>query len=221
MLKIETQYVDLSKVTPQRVIPASVPPYPYNADQRAWLNDLLYTKAPQAMGKLFACGNGDEFGFCCLGRALAVMQAHGTYDPTKGRVDFEAGHTSDLPDKYRRRLRLRSNLGQLAKPVLIVPLGKEFPKYAELTTLAHMNDSGLGLTFKCIAEYIEADPWNVFLEPDDEDAQPLPEFELVAGYTANAALQAPQEPSVSVDTTKKEPCPCGDPQCGMNPYEGN
>jgi hypothetical protein len=131
-------------------------PYPFNDDQEAWLRDLETTEEPQTMGYLHRIAQTDSapIGFCCLGRACVTLGIPGKDDHTMTAYD---GSYSLLPQSGVDRLRLRGDAGEMARAAII--------NDRDLVALTGMND--VGMSFKEIAAYIRANPWNVFLPPEE------------------------------------------------------
>jgi hypothetical protein len=134
-------------------------PYPYNEAQELWLRDLETTEEPQTKGRLHRILPSDdkEPGYCCLGRACVVLGL--TPDdvspfPCSGSY---RGRTGGLPEFAFKRLRLRDDGGELLQPFV-----KEGRK---MHSLYRLNDTGW--SFKQIATYIRANPYNVFLPPEE------------------------------------------------------
>lgn len=152
-------------------------PYPYNADQEAWLKELETGNKAQGRGWLQIDGR-----YCCLGVACSVLGAEATQG-LGGTMLFQAGNSTEdknLPLPLVYRLRMRGRSGNFANTVRI--------KGTEYNTLTAMNDdwhvsaakgaesmwSDASFTFKDIAAYIRHDPWNVFLGPDEVNPDGVP-----------------------------------------------
>lgn len=139
--------------------------YKYNDLQRKWLDDLKTTTEPQAQLHLqvlpFVDGViMDPGGYCCLGRACVVAGLKGVSHDLR-YVDFGQGISEELPPDLADKLRLKTTAG-------LFKVGYKDPdkdiKYYHLTG---MNDDG-GFSFKQIAEYIEANPDNVFSDYEEQ-----------------------------------------------------
>jgi hypothetical protein len=131
-------------------------PYPYNEDQLAWLHDLETTEERQAKRVLHrraAYGNSSA-GFCCLGRACEVLRIDRDEHISGNLVTYD-NEVIEAPKKVIDRLRLYGSCGHLIKS-----------STDGFYTLAGMNDDGK--SFKEIAAYIRANPWNVFRDPEGE-----------------------------------------------------
>lgn len=131
-------------------------PYPFNADQLAWLHDLETTEEPQTKEYLHVERGFDGLpaGFCCLGRACVTLGLL----PSSGSkfVSYE-GKGATLPESAVAKLHLLDEEGELGWTAEID--GERF------NSLVVMNDKGK--SFKEIAAYIRANPWNVFRDPED------------------------------------------------------
>lgn len=127
------------------------PEYPFNADQLAWLHDLETTTEPQCTGYLYSTGTDMPYGFCCLGRACAVL---GLDPKDQGSYCTYDGCDCLIPPSAMSKLRLVGD-------------GGDFRVDADegSGSLTEMNDDGW--SFKQIAAYIRANPWNVFRDPED------------------------------------------------------
>jgi len=131
-------------------------PYPFTEEQEAWLQDLETTDAPQTKEYLHV---QDDFrdikaGFCCLGRACITLGI-----PADTNMNFVKYDDLDnvLSDIGINKLRLHDDEGLFEEPADID--GSTFG------SLVAMNDNGK--TFKEIAAYIRANPWNVFKDPNE------------------------------------------------------
>lgn len=141
-------------------------PYPFTPDQEAWLRDLETTEQPQTTGYLNLLeqvskvgGGVHPAGFCCLGRACEVLGLEKEVkedDPVAGyrASDCPGSMWGALPREAKERLRLRSLHGELEEP------------HEGFEALSGMNDAGW--SFKQIAQYIRANPENVFLPLEGE-----------------------------------------------------
>lgn len=140
--------------------------YKYNDLQRAWLDDLLTTTEPQTDGVLHQFMDdeltGKKRGFCCLGRACVVAKL-----PWKCHnhrtLDYGQGDSEEVPPDLVNKLHLNGRSGPLRQPVV----GYDGTKHHHLTGL---NDNA-GWTFKQIAEYIEANPDNVWADYGQQKAE--------------------------------------------------
>lgn len=137
--------------------------FPYTPEQRAWIDDLKTTTEPQTMSFLWRKrGFSDEnkAGFCCLGR-ICMLEKLSDETPNRGTAMF-CGRESSLPEEIAAKYKLRDPLGRLKQSIIS---DKEKHTY---TCLADLNDSA-GWTFKQIAEYIEANPENVFTNLEESE----------------------------------------------------
>lgn len=134
------------------------PEYPFNADQLAWLHDLETTTEPQTKEYLHVKQgfNGLPAGFCCLGRACVTLGLGPLASSNSNLVRYE-GEEATLPESAVAKLHLLDEEGELGRTAEID--GERF------NSLVVMNDKGK--SFKEIAAYIRANPWNVFRDPED------------------------------------------------------
>ena len=130
-------------------------PYPYNADQEAWLRDLETTEEPQVKEYLHISGGRSlKAGFCCLGRACVVLGVKTTGKNDDLFVAYD-GCDQVLTDPTIDRLLLRGTNGDFRD------------RWANGNScLTDLNDRGM--SFKEIAAYIRANPWNVFKDPEEQ-----------------------------------------------------
>lgn len=138
-------------------------PYPYNADQLAWLHDLETTTEAQTKNVLHSVGEDGKAGFCCLGRACVVLGLVGTRSKITGTHVLYHGLRDVAPSCVQKELRLRGQNALLAEQAHIQTANGVI----QVGTLAAMNDRGM--TFKQIAAYIRANPWNVFEAPEENN----------------------------------------------------
>lgn len=138
----------------------SAAPFPYSREQEAWLRDLETTEAPQTRGALhrLTADNDGPAGYCCLGRAAVVL---GVPEVVDGTLGYFHGKDGTLSDELTATLRLRSGSGSLLKP---------FAGDPQVSSLTELNDD-YGMSFKAIAAYIRANPWNVFLTDEPEESE--------------------------------------------------
>lgn len=137
-------------------------PYPFTPEQEAWLHDLETTEEPQTKGFLHVLVPGKvgfTSGYCCLGRACIVLGAD-EHESDDG-LGYFWGESVALPGSLTNRLRLRGVCGEFAQVVVD-------HRERECANLAELNDNDW--SFKEIAAYIRANPWNVFLPPEEETA---------------------------------------------------
>lgn len=134
-------------------------PYPFSAEQEAWLRDLETTTEPQTRGALHRLGDwGDHTaGYCCLGRGCVALGIEEELDRYSGRF---LGEKTTLPEAVVKTLRLRGDCGNLFIPV-------EWMLGESASTLTELNDEARW-PFAEIAAYIRANPWNVFLVPEEQ-----------------------------------------------------
>jgi hypothetical protein len=136
-----------------KTLPCAVKPYPYNAQQLAWLHDLDTTTESQAQRALHS-----KEGFCCLGRACVVIGLEASIPRNDNCLIAYDGEYKLAPPAVVTALRLRGRGGTLVKLVTV--------DGTNCRSLADLNDSGW--SFKRIAAYIRANPWNVFKGPNED-----------------------------------------------------
>jgi hypothetical protein len=126
--------------------------YKLNAYQEAWLHDLETTDAPQAEGYLWIKSEG----FCCLGRAAILLDPQGA--DTELDTVFWDFQCSILPDHLYKQLNLWSNVGDL----------RDTYESSDgiANSLTDFNDK-LMWSFKQIAEWIRANPYQVWSDYDN------------------------------------------------------
>lgn len=135
-------------------------PYPFTREQELWLRDLETTEAPQTRGALHRLVPGSDApaGYCCLGRAAIAL---GVPEVERGELGYFDGKDGTLSDELAKTLRLRNGGGSLLNP---------FADDPSVSSLTELNDD-YEMSFKGIAAYIRANPWNVFLEPEESDKE--------------------------------------------------
>lgn len=111
-------------------------------NQKRWINELKSGNYNQCFGRLFRWTEDLYPSFCCLGVAKVVL-------------NLTEADPYDLTNSYRN-LGLRDADGTLHCSYI----SKSGSIFRSLTAL---NDTS-GMSFKEIAEYIEANPKNVFAE---------------------------------------------------------
>ncbi|MDE1971255.1 MAG: hypothetical protein KGI50_06815 [Patescibacteria group bacterium] len=111
--------------------------------QKRWIDALRSGKYKK--GKKFLCSHGH---YCCLGVACVILGLEGK--ESVGSVYFGGRNRVFAPNAVKE-LGLRSPLGLLKEP------------HKDLVSLGDMNDRG-DFTFEQIADYIEANPGNVFVQ---------------------------------------------------------
>ena len=133
----------------------------FTPEQRAWIDDLKTTTAPQTK-----CNLQDTHGFCCLGRGLEALGI-APKDRIQGVAYYENG-TPDgedtvLPPAAAERLGLRSTNGHIDRSKLPSnsPWSKEFDRHPRIDTLWKLNDD-LQWPFEKIGRFIEDNPTAVF-----------------------------------------------------------
>jgi len=112
-------------------------------NQEKWLHDLETTEEPQGQRYLCRMENGKPVGWCCLGRAVAVLEPE---------LEQETRYHS-IRDGYIRYFGSRSS---------VIPESTEqLLKLYNYCKCINMNDR-LGYSFKQIAEVIRKDPASFF-----------------------------------------------------------
>jgi hypothetical protein len=137
-------------------------PYIFSKAQEDWLRDLETTDAPQTTGTLHRMVpiGSVPVGYCCLGRACVALDIPEEVSRTR-QIGVFMGRTGALPEGATKALRLRNSDGELAEAVEAD--GIAYP------TLAGLND-GAEWSFKQIAAYIRANPRNVFIDEETDNA---------------------------------------------------
>jgi hypothetical protein len=165
--------------------PRDSKPYPFTPEQKEWLSRLRSGKYLQGRG-LLKDGAG---AYCCLGIMAEVLGAVSVAGPHAVAPCFKMPDEPDLVANqsyltFRLRVKagFRSDSGEFAKSVTFPGVNYGKAHFTELhrashTSLAAMNDCrvlevGKGLpnrpfSFTEIADYIEFDPWNVFMSPEE------------------------------------------------------
>lgn len=130
-------------------------PFELGPIQKQWLSDLR--KYPERqMRKMLGAEQGDgTLRLCCLGQGLITLCEINNQTPMfRGGHLFDGGDDTCLEESYKK-LGLIESTGWLATQATMN--GRWFH------SLLSMNDNGL--TWPEIADYIEANPTNVFTEP--------------------------------------------------------
>jgi hypothetical protein len=142
--------------------------FAYTRDQELWLNDLETTTENQVVQKLHEIDEEQQAGFCCMGRACAVLDIDNCFlsyrdDDDTGR--YEYGKPSDesdeiLPNFVFQRLNLRSRGGEFN---VTSDMRKSHTEMGgrEKAYLWILNDE-LNWTFKEIAAFIRMYPTAFF-----------------------------------------------------------
>jgi len=156
-------------------------PYPFTPEQLAWLIDLETTEEPQTQGSLHRLVSTIErpAGYCPLGRAAVVLglkESPCSHDEYLG--SFHGSSAQLFPF---RLLHLRGSSGELRQAVRDPDTGEHWE------TLAEINDE-MGWTFKEIAAYIRAHPWNVFIDPAGKHDADCPHAEPRAVQACNCGF---------------------------------
>ncbi len=145
--------------------PLSTEPYPFNDLQLKWLEDLE-TNPPQDQGWLQT-----SKGFCCLGRLAVAGGAElhtlgGSHGGAFG-LKYKTDHIAEqiLGPLLTLDAGLRNHNGGFKKGI---KFGGTFGD-REYWSFVALNDKA-GLTMEEIAAVARRDPWNVFKEPDGEEA---------------------------------------------------
>lgn len=160
----------------QKHKPLKDEPFPFTEDQRAFIDELKTTGKPQDRGYLRT-----NHGYCCLGIACELFKMTSetfrrNYADEDGKpltIHRFGDEHHHLPLRLTYRLRLRSKAANFKNDIYID--GQKFPSLVALNDHISL-DSALAsaYTFKDIASYIEHDPWNVFLWPDESYEEGVP-----------------------------------------------
>ena len=117
----------------------------FNDAQEKWLRDLETTDAKQGKSELY-----EDDRFCCLGRGAVVC---GVSAEELCSISASTLRDDDALDRVRFALRLRDDCGSFMVNAA-----------ENITALTEMNDNGS--SFKEIAAFIRANPWQVFTNFD-------------------------------------------------------
>lgn len=165
--------------------PLDSKPYPFTPEQKEWLSRLRSKKYLQGRGLLKDMSGA----YCCLGIMAEVLGAESYINPMKAGICFKAkdehervGSGSYLSYRLRLKAGLLSDAGRFQKNVVFPGVDYGKAHFTELAaanhgSLASMNDCRVldcgegkprrAFTFEEIANYIEFDPWNVFMPPEE------------------------------------------------------
>lgn len=137
--------------------------YQYNELQRKWLDDLKTTMEQQT--RFYLHRTDSKYGFCCLGRACVVANwpvvSADFRDVVTYGISEEDSNYEGMPNSLVKELKLHNSNGGMLNPSMIHEDG------TAIKTLTLLNDK-LEWTFRQIAEYIEANPDNVFTDYEEQ-----------------------------------------------------
>lgn len=151
------------------IVRKNADPYPFNADQEAWIKELETTERKKGRGYLEDSNNQ----FCCLGVACVMFGAEREQSNIGARA-FKFRMSPEglfdqqlLPMPLAYRLKLRGIEGVFRDAIRIN--GVEFRALVGLNDHQEFinNEWRDAFTFKDIAAYMRYDPWNVFVSEEE------------------------------------------------------